>query len=95
MFSMDSDEPEDMAAPTVFTFSMVIARRVTSSASSEAFSWSQPSGMDMVTFTVFRSMSGMNTNPRCTVSTAEPISSTTDAPSTAALCRRAHATALR
>ena len=63
-YHLDMAELEDMAAPTVWTLSMVSARRVTSSASSAALSWSQPSGMVMVTLTVFRSISGMNTKPR-------------------------------
>ena len=92
MLIMAMAELEDMAAPTVSTFSMVSARRVTSSASSAALSWSQSSGMVMVTDTVFRSISGMNTKPRCTVSSAVAMSSAADVPSTAALCRSAQST---
>lgn len=51
--------------------------------------------MVIVTLTVFRSTFGMNTKPRCSVSSAEPTSSTTATPSTTALCPRDHDTALR
>ena len=88
-------EPEDIMAPTVSTFSTVIARRTTSSASATAVSRSQPSGMVMVRFTVFMSMSGMKEKPRAMESPAEATSSTTASSSTAALCPSDQRTALR
>ena len=92
---MDRLELEDMAAPTVSTLSMVSALRVTSSASSTAFSRVQSLGIVTETLRVLRSISGMNTKPRWMVSTADPASSTTAALSTMALCPRDQATALR
>ena len=95
MSMLPAPEAEDIIAPTVSTLSTAAMRCRASSARATACSRVQPSGMEMVRFTVFMSILGIKAKPRARAAPAEPTSSSRDTPSTTSLWWMDQDTALR